>query len=437
MTSSMYLFMALTAGRQWSAFVKDAKTAFLQSKPTTRKQKLAVKQPSDESLPGLDPRQMLLLNTEVYGLVSGPAWWRRTFLEVLVKELGYRVNAYDRCVLTLDNESGIPGHPTEGIIVVEVDDILESGNERHRNKMAWLEKKLRFGKIINLREHPEGTGYAGRRIMQGPDGSFQYTMADYIKNRLKYVRIERKYLKKDASTTSLKEDEINQLRGVVAAINWIAREGRPDVSAAASILSGCFEKPLMQHVLETNQVVDHLKNHHVVLKVHHIPEEQVRHLVISDASYDPTGKVKPQHGWIQAITTPQLNRGEVAPVSLMSWKSRRLRRKAGNTLLCESIALSTALGAMEKQVAVWRSFCKSKYDPRETAVEVSEEVQMGLHGPGAVIASESVTFTDPLTVAVADAKSLYDASASEQAQGDDDRSALEIGIIQESVAKLS
>ena len=172
MTSSMYLFMALTAGRQWSAFVKDAKTAFLQSKPTTRKQKLAVKQPSDESLPGLDPRQMLLLNTEVYGLVSGPAWWRRTFLEALVKELGYRVNAYDRCVLTLDNESGIPGHPTEGIIVVEVDDILESGNERHRNKMAWLEKKLRFGKIINLREHPEGTGYAGRRIMQGPDGSF-------------------------------------------------------------------------------------------------------------------------------------------------------------------------------------------------------------------------------------------------------------------------
>ncbi|CAJ1392757.1 unnamed protein product [Effrenium voratum] len=292
------------------------------------------------------------------------------------------------CVLTLDNESGIPGHPTEGIIVVEVDDILESGNERHRNK-------------------------------------------------LKYVRVERKYLKKDASTTSLKEDEINQLRGVVAAINWIAREGRPDVSAAASILSGCFEKPLMQHVLETNQVVDHLKNHHVVLKVHHIPEEQVRHLVISDASYDPTGKVKPQHGWIQAITTPQLNRGEVAPVSLMSWKSRRLRRKAGNTLLCESIALSTALGAMEKQVAVWRSFCKSKYDPRETAVEVSEEVQMGLRGPGTVIASESVTFTDPLTVAVADAKSLYDASASEQAQGDDDRSALEIGIIQESIAKLS
>ena len=114
--------------------------------------------------------------------------------------------------------------------------------------------------------------------MQGPDGSFQYTMADYIKNRLKYVRVERKYLKKDASTTSLKEDEINQLRGVVAAINWVAREGRPEVSAAASILSGCFEKPLMQHVLETNQVVDHLKNHHVVLKVHHIPEEQVRHL---------------------------------------------------------------------------------------------------------------------------------------------------------------
>ena len=39
-------------------------------------------------------------------------------------------------------------------------------------------------------------------------------------------------------------------------------------------------------------------------------------------------------------------------------------------------------------------------------------------------------------IAVADAKSLYDATVTEQAQGNDDRSALDVAIIREPLAKL-
>ena len=100
LTSSMYLFLQLSASRKWSARAKDAKTAFLQSRPTTRKKLLACRMPADEAFPGYREDQLILLLTEVYGLVSGPAWWRRSLLEILVKDLGYRVNVYDRCVLT-------------------------------------------------------------------------------------------------------------------------------------------------------------------------------------------------------------------------------------------------------------------------------------------------------------------------------------------------
>ena len=146
LTISMYLFMQLAATRHWPAWAKDVKTAFLQGKPTTRQQKLACRMPSDEAFEGYDPRQLIQLETEVYGLCSGPSWWRRSLCEILVRELGYRINAYDRCVLTLD---GIPEDgeeelsadnavirgikkdgpllPTQGIIVVEVDDLLEAG----------------------------------------------------------------------------------------------------------------------------------------------------------------------------------------------------------------------------------------------------------------------------------------------------------------------
>lgn len=65
-------------------------------------------------------------------------------------------------------------------------------------------------------------------------------------------------------------------------------------------------------------------------------------------------------------------------------------------------------------------------------------MQMGLRGPPTVIAAEDPRFEDPTTVAIVDAKSLFDStsSAERQFQGECDRSALESAIIQESLAKL-
>lgn len=64
------------------------------------------------------------------------------------------------------------------------------------------------------------------------------------------------------------------------------------------------------------------------------------------------------------------------------------------------------------------------------------DVQLGLRGQETVIAKEDPKFLDLLAIAVVDAKSVLDSSASEQAQGEDDRSALEIAVMQESIAKL-
>ena len=105
-------------------------------------------------------------------------------------------------------------------------------------------------------------------------------------------------------------------------------------------------------------------------------------------------------------------------------------------MLCEAISLSTALGALEKQVAVFESFRISRFDP-QTMVGGSFESQMGLRGPPTVIASEDPQFLDPKAIALVDAKALFDGANKKQAQGEDDRSALEIAVIQESLAKLA
>ena len=434
LTTSIYLFFQLSASRKWPGRVKDAKTAFLQSLPTTRKQKLACEMPSDWVFPDCQPDQLILLETEVYGLVSGPAWWRRSFLEVLVRELGYRINPYDRCVLTLDSDKHDAEARTQGVVVIEVDDVLEAGNAEHQKRMKWLEEKLRFGKAVELRSEQSGTGYAGRRIKQNDDYSYEYSMDDYVQNRLKPVTLERKVLMKDAKNVSLNASEEAQMRGTIASLNWASREGRPDAAAAASILAGYFPNPTVQHAMDANRVVHKIKGYSVKLRIHSIPEQDVRHVIVSDSAFDPTGKTKPQHGWLQAITNCDLNRGLEAPMSIISWKSRRLRRKAGSTCLCEAISLSTALGALEKQIAMWNSICKSRYDPR---VQTEADDDGGLRGKPVVIAAEDPAFADPLSLAVVDAKSVFDASNSEQAAGDDDRTALEIAVIQDSLSKTN
>ena len=101
-------------------------------------------------------------------------------------------------------------------------------------------------------------------------------------------------------------------------------------------------------------------------------------------------------------------------------------------MLCESISLSTALGALERQITMWNSFRFSRYDPRQQA---ETDDHHGRRGTPTVIASDDPDFSDPLSVAIIDAKSLFDAAATEQSSGDCDRSALEVAIVQDSIAR--
>jgi hypothetical protein len=431
LSTSLYACLQLAASRRWKTRVKDVKTAFLQSLPTTRTRPLACRLPRDETPEGLDDRQLLLLKTEIYGLVSGPSWWRRTLLKVATEQLGYVVNCYDRCVLTLPSKDPQPGAPSEGFIVIEVDDIAEAGGAEHVKCMQKLEAMLKFGKIEDL-QSKEGTNYAGRFLRQLPDFSFESNMDEFIYTRLEPIVPQRKVLKKNAADVKLSEGEKTQLRGLIASLNWVSREGRPDASSAASILASAFPSPSMEHIFAANDVVRHLKTFPVVLRIHAIPEKDLRLLLIGDSAFDTSGKEKSQHGWLLGFTTPALNRGESAPVSLMQWRSKRLRRKAASSLLCEAISMSAATGSLERLDAFFQSIAMSHFSPRRK--QLTEDQYLEASGKATVIASDSKNFVDPHSVCVMDAKSLYDSLNSEQSQGDDDRSALETAIIRESLS---
>ncbi|CAE7561146.1 unnamed protein product, partial [Symbiodinium sp. CCMP2456] len=376
-SNAIYTVLQLASSRRWTSFVKDVKTAFLQSRPTDRKTPLACSQPRDEPLPGLDPRQLLVLLTEIYGLVSGPAWWRSTFLQRTTK-LGYKICPFEPCVLMLPGTE--PTSATRGALVVEVDDVVECGDDRHRECVSELEKTIKFGKSINVQETE--TMYAGRSLKQLPDYSFELHMEQYVYTRLSPIVLSRKVLKKDAASVVLNESEQTQLRGAIAALSWVSRECRPDAAAASSVLASSFPDPTVETVYQANDVIRHLKQHPVKLRIHAIPEADVRNILIADSAFDTSGKERSQHGFLLGFTDKTLNAGHSAPVSLM--------------------------------------------------MQRTDEEILELQGRATVIAAESPSYVDPRSIVVIDAKSLYDHLLGDQ-PGECGRCNLEVAVIKESM----
>ena len=133
---------------------------------------------------------MLLAETKVYGLILGPSWLRQSLVADFVS-WGYKKNPYDKCLLALP-----PKDPqlnqNSGAVLIEVDDILEGGDEYHQACMNKNYDKYLCGKPKNLQSlGDEGTLISGIRVMQRRDFSFSWHMNDYIRDTLRPIDVPR------------------------------------------------------------------------------------------------------------------------------------------------------------------------------------------------------------------------------------------------------
>jgi hypothetical protein len=76
--------------------------------------------------------------------------------------------------------------------MLEIDDVLEFGDEDHRSLMEALEQEIKFGKRVKLKDSNEGIFFAGRRLRQKEDSSFLVDMEEFIHKRLDEVKLEKR-----------------------------------------------------------------------------------------------------------------------------------------------------------------------------------------------------------------------------------------------------
>ena len=153
-------------------------------------------------------------------------------------------------------------------------------------------------------------------------------------------------------------------------------------------------------------------------------------MVFTDSAFDPKGE-RHQHGWISGFTNPYLNKNERAPVSVCSWRSRKLPRKAGSPQLVETYAASYGCADASWVRCILLSMLYSDYDI---------QIQWPRHRRPppkcpTVLRTDRVEVIDPFMSLLSDSKGVYDALNNELPQ-DDKKAAVEMPIIEEMLSRL-
>ena len=477
---------------------------------SNRRRRLACRQPRTGKFPGAEhPDQLILLETEVYGLVSGPAWFRVSFVRKFLDQ-GFQLNGLDRCVLVLPDER----NPSEskGVALLEMDDVMEGGDSDHDSRLENIASQIDFGKTRLVYGDQSGALFNGRRWFQDKQFNITYNMNEYIRDRLHPVDIpkikrqpaaqleeqtivenrtteeawclrttlptgvswsevtHRRVLGSDgkiledwkevknmtadelhrpletpqclttqyaldsrvgsANSTALDDRGQTQLRAAVAGINWASRQGRPDGAAAASIVASAFPEPTVSDAKAANKAIRSLQEFQYDITLWSIPEQDRRRLRVEDSAFDTSGKEKSQHGFLIGFTTPDLALGRKAPVSIVAWKSRKLRRKASSSLLCEALSASAATSA-------WLWVANFEMSLRNPTHRHGDPLVNLVHEAPTVLSKRTRAAVDPPGQLVMDAKSLFDSLGSEQQNQDDARAALECSLVKEDLATLA
>lgn len=417
-TSNLQIAIQVARNLGFKGKVGDLKSAFTQSMALCRQEGPLYCKSSHGSMPGLQDGQLCQIILGCYGLMDAPLNWRKTLVQFVTEVLGYRQSVLDPCTYMLYRDSKL-----RGILAIEVDDLLMFGDDEHEKCMQLLQKRFTFGKIEEI--DSKGVNFNGRRLRQvGED--ILVDMKAFVEERLQVVELDKRRIKqRDAKLT---EEETSRVRSVCGALNWAGREGRPDAAAAASLFSSIMTEMKISDVLELNKAVEYLKKtSDLALRIQ--PLKQMCWGVISDASYANARGGKTQAGHLLITFEHGLLEGRRVKTNVLHWKSGKLKRVVSSTLAAETQSLARAIGDLLWMMVMSYELLHEDFELRNWREYVKCQ--------GYVAFSKSDRAEDlGETLALVDAKSLYDLLINETTGGSDRRTALDVQALREELQEL-
>ena len=419
-TMNLAVMFQIAANENMLAQIGDLKNAFCQSQKLERKGgKLYFRLPP-EGVEGVDDEQLVEIIAGCYGLVDAPAHWRRSLTDFL-KALGYVQSTLDPCLFKLYSEGQL-----QGMVAIEIDDLFMVGHQYHLEKIAQLRERFVFGKFVTLKETPQGAAFNGRRVQQMPDGEIRIDMQKFVEERLHEIILDKGRISQKKELAN--EKEVAEARAACGALNWLAKEGRPDAAGPSSLMSSRLTSLKVEDICVINDVIKSLKKKPEV-QIRIQPLKNMKFAVVSDASFG-NDNMHSQGGQMVICHEVGLQENHRVKANLIWWRSAKIQRVVNSTLAAETQSLSRGLGDLLWIMVLFEELKDESFSIREWPQRLSGSE---------VLAMASTESSERLkgSLAVVDAKSLYDQLCKETIGGQDKRTAIEIQIIREDLNSLS
>ena len=424
-TECISLFFQLALCLDLVMLFADVKSAFCQGDPLDRPQGELFAEACAGL--GLPTGSLIQLIAPVYGLDDAPIRWHQTVVQYLFS-LGFERSLFEACWLTLKKEGRIVA-----MIMLEVDDFNIAVLPSYQATLQEsLQQRFEFGKWES-----GSADFAGRSVQFHSD---RVTMSQvkYIAEKLHQVKIPKGMLsQKDAL---LDQDLFEEYRSMLYRVSWLAHQTRPEATGIVSLLSSRMNRATIHDLNCLNKLVHHIKSTaSQPLVLHKFDLDKLVLIAASDAGGVASEPVRAedkfqeledtvQGAWVILASDRMPSASQRVKVSVLSWRSSKLRRRVSSTLASEALAFNQALAEVEWIQLIIRDIIHGDVHRDDWRKSVVPFV--------AVLKEECELKSRLQQCCVTDAKSLFDAIVKETScSRQDRRTAIELAIILEALRR--
>ena len=320
----------------------DAKSAFLQADNREEGRRLWTRGvPELARSLGMPEARLFRIMGAVYGLTNAPRiFWKD--VDYKFRNIGAIPHALDRCVWLFPDKFGkICGRAGS-----QVDDFLLGGDpsspcwKKYREKIQQMYRWSPWQKSDFI--------YSGCRIKQMSNHSIFLSQEDFC-NSVRPVEIAQDRSRSDNDQMS--SHELSQCRALIMKCQWRAIQSAPQYSARIGMCTSALKDNCLRNLREANSIAKELrKSAKEDLVFHNFHDCQEVDITYKDVIFlhwgDAGHKNRPDHsstgGYVTGMSVPSIMHGKESPVSILDWRSWKLRRPAIGTNSSEGQAICEA-----------------------------------------------------------------------------------------------
>ena len=344
---NLKILLVVAAMKKWQLKSADISSAFLQSVPLERE--VYALPPVERRVPGL----LWQLKKPVYGLADASRGFHLS-LNNEIKNLGCETNHLDPALYAYyDSKTGRDDYIKDplGLAVSHVDDILHAGEKNFETKIIRpLKKTFKFGS-----EEQEAFRYIGLNMRNDVMG-ICLDQNHYLQS-MEVPDLEDLETLNDSQI--LNEDGQNNFRSFVAKLAMVGYQSRPDVCFEAKVLSTKYGKATKHDMKVLMKKIVKLKASTSVMMFPDLgPVDKWGLIAHGDAGI----KAMPDKATSVAGSVIMLVNRDTGRTCILSWKSKKIRRKVSSSLAGETLAMVMAFGELIYTRSVLRFILGGRVD---------------------------------------------------------------------------